>query len=186
MILKYSIEQFTYYKEVAEKSIIQVSDDTLFHRFHDDDNSIAMIIQHMAGNMASRWTNIFEEDGEKEWLQRDKEFVPHLFTRPEIREEWERGWNILFNTLQKLTDADLQRIINIRNKPHTVSDAILRQLCHYSYHCGQIVYKCKQNVLEEWSTLSIPKNRSQGYQFKSFEEIEKGKHFTDDLTDLPH
>jgi len=183
MILSSSIKQFRYYKQLVDKSLEQVSDEVLTHKYHDDDNSIAMIIQHLAGNMASRWTNIFEEDGEKTWRERDKEFVPHIFTRSSILEEWERGWQILFNTLESLSNDDLGRIIYIRNEGMTVSDAILRQLCHYSYHCGQIVYKCKQNREREWHSLSIAKNKSASYNFKKFEEIQAEKHFLDDMLD---
>jgi hypothetical protein len=164
----------------------QVDDEVLFHRFHDDDNSVAMVIQHMAGNMASRWTNIFEEDGEKIWRNRDKEFVPHLFTKAEIMEEWERGWRILFDTLSRLTEEDLPRVIYIRKEAHTVENAILRQLCHYSYHCGQIVYKCKQSCSESWTSLSIPKDKSTAYNARKFEQIQEDKHFLDDLLDTPH
>ncbi len=181
MILSSSIKQFLYYKQLVDKAIEQCSDETLFHQYHADDNSIAMIIQHMAGNMASRWTNIFEEDGEKPWRERDKEFVPHIFTKSSLLEEWERGWKILLDTLSSLSDVDLERVIYIRNEGMKVSDAILRQLCHYSYHCGQIVYKCKQNRLQEWSSLSIPKNKSNAYNFKKFNEIQQEKHFLDDL-----
>lgn len=185
MILDTSVKLFKYYKQLVDKSLSQVDDEVLVHRFHDDDNSIAMIIQHLAGNMASRWSNIFEEDGEKPWRNRDKEFVPHLFTRTEIMEEWERGWRILFDTLITLSEEDLQRVIYIRKEGLTVEDAILRQLCHYSYHCGQIVYKCKQNS-STWSSLSIPKDKSDVYNTKKFEQIEEEKHFFDDLLDIPH
>lgn len=181
MMLESSIKQFRYYKQLVDKSIDQVHEEVLFHRFHEDDNSIAVIMQHLVGNMASRWTHVLEEDGEKSWRQRDKEFVPFLLKKADLLKEWERGWQILFNTLDTLTNNDLERIIYIRNEGMSLSDAIIRQMCHYSYHCGQIVYKCKQMRLDEWTSLSIPKNKSAAYNFKKFEQIQEDKHFLDDL-----
>jgi hypothetical protein len=176
-----SIKQFKYYKQLADKALAQIQPDQLCHRYHEDDNSIAIIIQHMSGNMKSRWTNIFTEDGEKMWRKRDEEFEPITTNVEEIFQLWNDGWQVLFQTLEHLSDSDLDRIIYVRNEGMTVSDAILRQLCHYSYHCGQIVYKCKQLSGDHWQTLSIAKNQSEVYNFKKFEQIAEQKHFLDSL-----
>ena len=182
-MLQSSIKQFKYYKQLADKAMDQVETEKFFDKIHDDDNSIAMIIQHLSGNMKSRWTNIFTEDGEKEWRNRDAEFEEVIKTHEKIKEIWQSGWAVLFLTLESLTDEDLGRIIYIRNEGLSVSDAILRQLCHYSYHCGQIVYKCKQLNNGTWQSLSIAKDKSKAYNFKKFEQIKEEKHFLDSLLD---
>lgn len=180
-MLSTSIKQFKYYKQLADKSMAQVEANSLFHTFHHDDNSIAVVIQHLSGNMKSRWTNIFTEDGEKPWRNRDSEFEPFIASKAELMEIWEAGWMVLFQALDSVSAHDLSRIIYIRNEGMTLEDAILRQLCHYSYHCGQIVYKCKQLSEGNWESLSIPKNESADYNFKKFEEIKAQKHFLDSL-----
>lgn len=182
-MLSSSIKQFKYYKQLADKAMDQVASPALFHRFHEDDNSIAMIVQHLAGNMQSRWTNIFTEDGEKSWRKRDSEFELIIQNIDELKQIWESGWSVLFDTLGSLKDEDLNRILYIRNEGMTVIDAILRQLCHYSYHCGQIVYKCKQQNNGTWTSLSIPKLASNSYNFKKFEQVKEQKHFLDSLQD---
>lgn len=180
-MLASSIKQFKYYKLLADKAMAQVSTAYLFEKLHEADNSIAMIIQHLAGNMKSRWTNIFTEDGEKAWRNRDAEFEEELKSKEALLEIWQIGWDTLFQTLGSLSEDDLSRIIYIRNEGMTVSDAIIRQLCHYSYHVGQIVYKCKQSREHAWQSLSIPKNNSAAYNFKKFDQIKEQKHFLDNL-----
>ena len=182
-MLSASVKQFKYYKQLAEKSMAQIEVNALFHRLHADDNSIVMIIQHLSGNMKSRWTNIFTEDGEKEWRNRDAEFEEIIVTKEDALQVWESGWTRLFETLDSLTTSDLDRIIYIRNEGIKVSDAIIRQLCHYSYHIGQIVYKCKQVSNGDWKTLSIAKNESEKYNFKKFEKIKEEKDYLDSLLD---
>jgi uncharacterized damage-inducible protein DinB len=182
-MLSSSIKQFKYYKQLADKAMAQIQSEQVTHRFHENDNSIAIIISHMSGNMKSRWTNIFTEDGEKSWRNRDQEFEPKLSQISDILSQWEEGWKVLFDTLGSITENDLNRTIYIRNEGMSVSDAILRQLCHYSYHCGQIVYKCKQLAGDHWDTLSIAKNQSEAYNFKKFEQIAEQKHFLDSLLD---
>lgn len=182
-MLTSSIKQFKYYKQLADKSIAQIESEALFHRLHEDDNSIVMIIQHLSGNMKSRWTNIFTEDGEKEWRNRDSEFEELIQTKEKAMEVWESGWFTLFETLDSLTTSDLDRIIYIRNEGIKVSNAIIRQLCHYSYHVGQIVYKCKQLSKGEWKTLSIARNASASYNFKKFDQIKEEKDYLDSLLD---
>lgn len=178
-----AIKQFRYYKQLADKSISQCGEGAMHDKFHDDDNSIAMIIQHLSGNMKSRWTNIFTEDGEKSSRNRDAEFEDAFQTTDEINIMWESGWEILFDTLNSLDESDLDRVIYIRNEGIKVSDAIIRQLCHYSYHVGQIVYKCKQLSKGDWKTLSIAKNDSVKYNFKKFEQIKEEKDYLDSLLD---
>lgn len=180
-MLSSSIKQFRYYKQLTDQAIAQISTEQLEHRFHESDNSIVIIMQHMAGNMKSRWTNILTEDGEKKWRNRDQEFEPSTTNTKDVLHQWEEGWKVLFDTLQSISENELDRIIYIRNEGMTVSDAILRQLCHYSYHCGQIVYKCKQLIGDDWQTLSIAKNQSEAYNFKKFEQIAEQKHFLDSL-----
>ena len=123
-------KQFEYYKSLAEKSIAQLEDESLFKSPEEGSNSIAIIMKHIAGNMLSRWTNIFEEDGEKEWRNRDEEFIDRFNTKEELMEYWEKGWTKLLETLNQLADEDLDRIIYIRNMGTTVHDAIIRQICH--------------------------------------------------------
>jgi len=180
-MLASSIKQFKYYKQLGDKSMSQISEDAIFHKLHDDDNSIAMVIQHLSGNMKSRWTNIFTEDGEKEWRNRDAELEEVIKTKAEALEIWESGWKTLFETLESLSESDLDSMIYIRNEEIKVSDAIIRQLCHYSYHVGQIVYKCKQLSVGEWKTLSIARNESAKYNFKKFEQIKGEKDYLDSL-----
>jgi len=182
-MLTASIKQFKYYKQLVDKALSQIEDTYLFAKENDNDNSIAVIIQHLSGNMKSRWTNIFTEDGEKKWRNRDTEFEESLMQREELISLWESGWHVLFHTLENLTDDDLVKIVYIRNEGLSVQDAILRQLCHYSYHCGQIVIKCKIYNNGNWLSLSIPKNESQQFNSKKFEEPKQEKHFLDSLLD---
>jgi Protein of unknown function (DUF1572) len=182
-MLTSAVKQFRYYKQLADKAMTQVDDGSLFNRLHDDDNSVAIIVQHLTGNMQSRWTNIFTEDGEKSWRKRDEEFEQIIQTRTQLTDVWENGWKVLFETLCSLTDSDLIRIIYIRNEALTVSDAIIRQLCHYSYHCGQIVYKCRQMSDGKWKSLSIPKKESDIFNSNKF-GIQKGENrYLDGLED---
>jgi hypothetical protein len=151
---------FRMYKSLGEKAIAQVPDERLFWTFYNDSNSIGMIVQHLSGNMVSRFTNFFEEDGEKAWRNRDREFESVLSTRKEIISEWETGWACLFSVLDSLTEKDFTRSVLIRNEPHTLTEAIQRQLAHYSYHTGQIVFLAKMLAAEGWKSLSIPKGGS--------------------------
>lgn len=186
MILTSSIKQFKYYKQLADKAMDQLTDEAqIFHQIHVEDNSIAIIMHHLSGNMKSRWTNIFDEDGEKPWRNRDKEFDVIQDTPENLRQMWEEGWNVLFSTLQSLSDADIDKVIYIRNEGLTISDAILRQLCHYSYHCGQIVSKCKQLAGGKWESLSIPRNNSDMYNQEKFSKEKQTKHFLDTLIVSP-
>ena len=152
-------QQFRHYKSLGEKAMAQVGDEQLFWRMNDESNSIAVIVKHLVGNMVSRWTDIFNTDGEKDWRNRDAEFVNDVKSRADLMIIWEQGWTCLFNSLEALTEADLARVIYIRNEPHTVIAAINRQMAHYPYHVGQIVYIGKM-MSKEWASLSIPRNKS--------------------------
>lgn len=167
------ISQFSMYRTLGEKAIAQAKDEMLFWQFNPESNSMATIVKHMAGNMLSRWTDIFNTDGEKEWRNRDAEFLNDLDSRDELMALWNSGWDQLFETLNSLQESDLEKIIYIRNEAHTVMDAINRQLAHYSSHVGQIIYIGKMVCNEEWKSLSIPRNRSDEFNQEKFS---KGKH----------
>jgi len=182
-MLKASIKQFRYYKQLAAKAMPQIPPQSIFHRFHAEDNSIAVIVSHMAGNMKSRWTNIFTEDGEKPWRNRDGEFEESTLSHEEILKTWEEGWKLLFDTLSGLRKKDLKTVIYIRNEGLTIEDAIIRQLCHYSYHCGQIVYKCKQLSAGNWQSLSIPRRGSKEYNQSKFDQVKEKRDYLQSLLD---
>jgi hypothetical protein len=172
--------QFAYYKQLADKTFEQVSDEQLFFKYNDDSNSIAIIVQHLWGNMMSRWTDFLTSDGEKEWRQRDAEFEEVVKTRAELLKKWEEGWNCLFTTLNSLTDEDFSKTVYIRNQGHSVMEAINRQLAHYPYHVGQIVYVGKMLANNNWKSLSIPKNQSKEYNSEKFSQEKRKEHFTEE------
>ncbi|WP_119789852.1 DUF1572 family protein [Flavobacterium anhuiense] len=173
-------KQFLYYKMLGEKAIDQLEPSQLFVSFNDDTNSIATIIKHISGNMLSRWTDFLTSDGEKEWRNRDSEFENDLQSKEEVLEVWNKGWNCLENALESLKHEQLSDIIYIRNEGHTVIEAINRQLAHYPYHVGQIVFYAKQLKNSEWNSLSIPKNKSGNYNAEKFAKEKEIKNFTDD------
>jgi uncharacterized damage-inducible protein DinB len=151
---------FQYYKKLAERAIQQVSDDQLVAVLDGESNSIAVIVKHMAGNMRSRWTDFLTSDGEKPGRDRDEEFSSPPPTREALLELWEDGWQRLLGTLESLSDADLGRTITIRREAHSVMQAINRQVAHYSYHCGQIVFLAKHLCHDRWQNLSVPRGAS--------------------------
>ncbi len=173
-------KQFAYYKQLGDKTFEQVKDEDLFIRFNEDSNSMATIVKHMWGNMLSRWTDIFSSDGEKEWRDREGEFETPVTSRVEMLQKWEEGWSCLFRTLDSLTPEDLEKIIYIRNQGHTVMEAINRQLAHYPYHVGQIVFIGKVLAKEGWKSLSIPKGQSTQYNTDKFSQPRTNTHFTDE------
>jgi hypothetical protein len=158
--LKDAIDLFRYYKRLGHNAIAQCPDDKLGAEIDPESNSVAIIVKHMAGNMRSRWSNFLTTDGEKPDRQRDTEFEEAPATRAEIMAMWEAGWNHLFEALAPLTDADLSRVITIRTEPHSVTQAINRQVAHYSYHVGQIVYVARHFAGSNWRTLTIPRKNS--------------------------
>lgn len=147
------------YRSMAEKAMAQMEDEKLFWQYNSESNSVAVIVKHLAGNMLSRWTDIFNTDGEKEWRNRDAEFENEPVSRAELMAVWDEGWDRFLGTLNSLNKSDLERIIYIRNEPHTVIDAMNRQLAHYAYHVGQIVYIGKMVADENWKSLSIPRKK---------------------------
>ncbi|AQX06393.1 hypothetical protein ATB99_08795 [Elizabethkingia meningoseptica] len=173
-------KQFAYYKALAEKTFDQLTEEQLFWQYNAESNSIAIIVKHLAGNMISRWTDIFTSDGEKEWRNRDGEFENDFNTKEELIEYWNKGWNVFLTTLESLTNDDLEKIIYIRNQGHTVMEALNRQLAHYPYHVGQIVYIGKMVCDENWKSLSIPRNASGSYNQDMFSKPKHREHFTDE------
>jgi Protein of unknown function (DUF1572) len=158
--VKDSIDLFRYYKKLAERAMAQCPDEGLFTILSAESNSIAIVVKHMSGNMRSRWTDFLTSDGEKPDRNRDSEFEAPPTTRAELMELWEGGWKLLFGALEPLSDADLTRTITIRMEPHSVTQAINRQIAHYSYHVGQIVYLARHFAGEKWQSLTIPKKKS--------------------------
>lgn len=161
--LQSAIKQFEQYKALGEKTFAQLSDEQLFWQYNAESNSIGTLVKHLWGNMLSRWTDFLVSDGEKEWRQRDAEFENDINTRAELLEKWNEGWQCFFHALNQLTVEDLERKILIRNEPHTVTEAINRQLTHYPYHIGQIVFIGKMVLDESWYSLSIPKGGSKKF-----------------------
>lgn len=161
--LTLAIQTFETYRSLGEKAMTQVPDDTLTWAPGENVNSIAVIVNHLAGNMLSRWTDYLTSDGEKTWRERDHEFENILHTRTEILVRWEEGWSCLFNTLDALTDADMARTVMIRSEPHSVEKALVRQLSHYAYHVGQMVYLAKIIQGGKWQSLSIPLGGSDAF-----------------------
>ena len=172
--------QFDYYKMLGEKTFSQLSEEQLFWKFNENSNSIATIVKHLSGNMLSRWTDFFTTDGEKEWRNRDAEFDNDIQNKEGLLNNWEKGWNCLFNIIDNLTIEDLDKIIYIRNQGHSVTEAINRQLAHYPYHIGQIVYIGKMVLDNKWNSLSIPKGNSQNYNKEKFDKPKERLHFTDE------
>jgi hypothetical protein len=164
------IKRFEYYKTLAEQTFAQVSDEGLFWQYSDESNSIAMIVQHLAGNMVSRWTDFLTSDGEKSWRERDAEFEKVIADRPHLLTRWNMGWDCLFNALNSIGEDDWQKEIYIRNEKHTVVDAINRQLAHYPYHVGQIVFIGKMVAGAGWHSLSIPKGQSGHFNAEKFKK----------------
>lgn len=171
-----ALERFRAYKELAEKAVAQVSDQELFVTLDEESNSIAIIIKHLAGNSISRWTDFLTTDGEKPDRNRDSEFViDATIKRDDLMDYWERGWNTLFNALEPLTDDDFQRKVLIRGEEHSVVQAINRQLTHYAYHIGQIVFLAKHFRSTGWNSLSVPRNQSAEFNRYLASKIEQGQ-----------
>ncbi|GJM31450.1 MAG: hypothetical protein DHS20C18_04510 [Saprospiraceae bacterium] len=171
------IPLFRYYKTLGDKAIAQLLDDQL-HYAPEGSNSMVIIMKHLSGNMLSRWTDFLNSDGEKPWRDREQEFEDTFTNRGELMVYWEKGWNCLFETIEALTPNDLNRIIYIRNEGHTVLEAIHRQLAHYAYHIGQMVYLAKMQKGENWNSLSIAKGQSQAFNGEKFKLEKERRHFT--------
>ena len=174
-------KQFEYYKMLGDKTIAQLPDDKLFWQYNDESNSIAIIVKHLSGNMLSRWTDFLTSDGEKDWRHRDKEFENDIKTKTELIQKWNDGWNCLFNALNSLKDVDFSRTIYIRNQGHSITEAINRQLAHYPYHVGQMVFIGKMICNEKWVSLSIPRGNSNSYNTEKFSKEKHNEHFTEEF-----
>jgi hypothetical protein len=166
------IKRFREYKGLGEKTFAQLKDDDMHFQPNAESNSIAIIIQHLHGNMLSRWTNFLTEDGEKTWRQRDDEFQPHQYNKEELIARWNEGWKVFLDTLESLKEDDLLKSITIRSQQLNVVDAINRQLAHYSYHVGQIVYLGRWIRSAEWTSLSIPKGESSKFN----QDMQQSRH----------
>jgi len=162
--LEDALSSFRAYKKLADKAIAQTQNDELFVTLDEESNSIAVVMKHIAGNMISRWTDFLTSDGEKADRNRDMEFVIESnTTRDDVLAYWERGWKCVFDAIEPLTPADFDKRVTIRWQEHTIVQAINRQLMHYSYHIGQIVFMAKHFRSSEWQSLSIPRNRSAAF-----------------------
>ncbi len=161
-----SLALFRYYKRLAERAMEQVTDEQLFAALDPEANSIAIIVKHMAGNMRSRWTDFLTTEGEKPNRNRDSEFVEPPATRNQLLAEWENGWACVFDAIEPLTDADLDRTVTIRGEAHSVIQATNRQLAHYAHHVGQIVLLAKHFASDHWQSLSVPRNQSAEFNRK--------------------
>ncbi len=166
-----SLSLFRYYRKLADGAMAQVNDPQLFATLDGEMNSIAVIVKHMAGNMRSRWTDFLTSDGEKPDRDRDSEFVSPPASREALMKVWEAGWECLFTALEPLKDADLTRTVSIRGEAHSVMQAIHRQVAHYAYHCGQIVFLAKHFRADGWQSLSVPRGGSGGFN----EKIQRGE-----------
>lgn len=158
--LKDSISLFRFYKRLGDGAIEQASDEALFSTLDQESNSIAIIVKHMAGSMRSRWTDFLTTDGEKPGRNRDSEFEAPPKTRAELLALWESGWKVVFDELARVTEADLARTVHIRGEAHSAMQGIHRQLTHYAYHVGQIVYVAKHSAGSNWKSLSVPRGKS--------------------------
>jgi Protein of unknown function (DUF1572) len=158
-----SIALFRYYKQLAERAMAQCPEAGLFATVDSESNSIAVIVKHLAGNMRSRWTDFLTTDGEKPDRDRDTEFEDPPRSRAELLDLWEEGWRRVFGALEGLTDADMTRTVAIRGEPHSVMQAINRQIAHYACHIGQIVYLSKHFASDGWTALTIPRGRSREF-----------------------
>jgi hypothetical protein len=158
--LKESLAVFRQYKRMTEGAMAQVPDAQLNTALDPESNSIAVIVKHIAGNMRSRFTDFLTSDGEKPDRNRDSEFVSPPSTREELMKMWEHGWECVFGALTPLSDDDLGRTVTIRGEPHSVMQAISRQIAHYAMHCGQIVFLARHFAGDQWKSVSVPRNRS--------------------------
>lgn len=172
--------QFKYYKSLAEKTFDQMIAEDLFKQYNEESNSIAIIVNHLKGNMLSRWTDFLNSDGEKEWRQRDMEFESVIKDKEDLIQKWEEGWQCLFDALDSINEDNFNTKIYIRNQEHSIVDAINRQFAHYAYHVGQIVYIGKM-YSKNWKSLSIPKGKSSDFNRKKFDKGRHKGHFSDDI-----
>jgi hypothetical protein len=159
---------FKTYRELGEKTMAQLGDEHINWQYNENSNSIALLVKHLTGNMLSRFTSFLTSDGEKPDRNRDAEFEGTITNKKELLNQWNKGWDLLFTTLEELKEEDLLKTVYIRNEAHTVLDAINRQLAHYSYHVGQLVFIAKMIKDKDWQTLSIARNKSGEFNAEKF------------------
>jgi Protein of unknown function (DUF1572) len=158
LFLESAIKRLTYYKELGDKTFAQLDEDGFNFFAGEECNSIGIIIQHLSGNLLSRWTDFLTTDGEKPWRQRDSEFEKSALTKEQLLTLWEKGYDCFFDSLNNLKPKDLKKIITIRNEPLSAVDAINQGLAHYAYHVGQIIFIAKMLKADKWRNLSMPKS----------------------------
>lgn len=176
-------KQFQYYKLLGDQTFAQIEADDIFWKYHPETNSIAIIVKHLWGNMKSRWTDFLTTDGEKEWRERDQEFLEDIKNKEELLAKWEDGWQCLFTAIDSIDMDNFDTTVYIRNMGHTVVEAINRQLAHYAYHVGQIVFIGTLIKDDKWKSLSIPKGESVSYNQEKFAQSKRKAHFTDEFLD---
>lgn len=170
---------FEYYKQLGHNTFDQIAEESLFFwNPSEHSNSISVIVQHLSGNMKSRWTDFLNSDGEKEWRNRDGEFESRFENQQDIITAWEEGWACLFKALDSINEENRDQLVYIRSKGHTIDEAVQRQLAHYAYHIGQIVYLGRLLVGDKWQSLSIPKGGSEKYNQNSLSAGKRKEHFT--------
>lgn len=174
-------KQFEYYKMLGDKTIGRLSDEQIFWQYNEQSNSIAILVKHLWGNMLSRWTDFLTSDGEKTWRNRDGEFEADIKDRAELLAKWEAGWACLFQALDTVHAENFDTTIYIRNMGHTIVEAVNRQMAHYAYHVGQMVYLGRMLKGDNWESLSIPKGASKTYNKEKFAQPKRKAHFTDEF-----
>lgn len=175
--------QFRYYKLLGERTFEQLDEADFHWTYNEESNSIALIINHLHGNMVSRWTDFLTSDGEKEFRKRDQEFEETLKTKSDALVKWNVGWNCLFSVLVSIDKNNFDSIVYVRNSGHTIPEAINRQMAHYSYHIGQIVFIARMIKGSDWISLSIPKGKSSEYNAENFALPKKREHFAKEILD---
>ncbi|SFF58079.1 Protein of unknown function [Halobacillus alkaliphilus] len=161
--LRVVLERFNSLKSLGDKTLNQLSENEIHWKYNGESNSVAIIVKHLSGNMVSRWSGFLTSDGEKEYRNREEEFIDDIRMKADLIAVWEKGWKVLFETINDLSEQDLLKTIYIRGESHLVLEAIERQMAHYAYHVGQVVYVGKQLKGCDWYSLSIPKGKSKEY-----------------------
>ena len=176
--------QFLYYKQLGERTMAQLSDEELFWQYNVESNSIAIIVKHLWGNMLSRWTDFLTSDGEKEWRQRDAEFeATDIENRQELLEKWGEGWQCVFKAMDSIIPENFDTLVYIRNQGHSIPEAVNRQLAHYAYHVGQMVFLGKMLRGADWQSLSIPKGQSKEFNAEKFSTPKRRGNFADEFVE---
>lgn len=176
-------KQFEYYKMLGDRTFQQISEEDFFWQYNEESNSIAIIVKHLWGNMRSRFTDFLTADGEKEWRHRETEFADDIKDVKTLIEKWEEGWKCVFDALDSVHEDNFDTPIFIRNQEHTILEAFNRQMAHYAYHIGQIVYLGRMLKGSEWQSLSIPRGKSAEYNAKKFSKPAAKEHFTQEFLD---